>query len=129
MSGARNLAVARAAYGASMPGWIQALAEACDERGQSVVAQRLSISGSAVSAVLNGRYPADLARVEQRVRGLLMGGTVPCPVLGDLASDLCLEWQAKASQFRDTGQLRRRMFAACRQCPRSRFTKESISAE
>jgi hypothetical protein len=129
MRDARNLTVARAAWGDTVPDWIDALATACDRSNQTAVARQLGVSGSAVSGVLNRNYKADLARIEQRVRGVLMSGTVACPVLGDLASDLCLEWQAKASQFRDTGSLRRRMYAACRRCPRSRFIKESISAE
>jgi hypothetical protein len=129
MTVSRNQDAARAAWGAATPDWIDALAAACDTTSQTAVAQRLGISGSAVNAVLRNRYPAETTRIEQRIRGVLMRGTVPCPVLGELASDLCLEWQGKAEAFHDTGQLRRRMFAACRRCPRSRFSKETTHVE
>ncbi|WP_291295351.1 hypothetical protein [Elioraea sp.] len=129
MSGSRNQDAARAAWGAATPDWIDVLATACDATSQTAVAQRLGISGSAVNAALRNRYPAETVRIEQRVRGVLMRATVACPVLGELASDLCLEWQGKAETFQDTGQLRRRMFAACRRCARSRFPKETVNGQ
>ena len=118
----RNLDTAQGAWGKALPDWVAALAEACDRTSQTAVAAQLGVSGSAVNQALRNRYPAALGRLEQRVRGVLMNGTVACPVLGELAADLCLEWQRKAQQFQDTGQLRRRMWRACRACPRSRFT-------
>jgi predicted transcriptional regulator len=126
---ARNLDAARVAWGEAMPDWIDALARAADRTNQVQVAEALGVSASAVNAVIRNRYGAHPARIEQRVRGRLMAETVACPVLGELASDLCLEWQRKAEAFHDTGQLRRRMYRACRACPASRWHKESNDAE
>lgn len=129
MSETRNLYTARACWGPALPDWVEALAEAADRTSQTAVAERLGVSGSAVNMVLRKRYAADTRRIEQRVRGVLLSATVECPVLGDLAADLCLEWQKKAELFHDTSSLRRRMFRACRACPRSRFTKEETDAQ
>lgn len=125
----RNLDIARGAWGAVLPDWVAVLAEAADRTSQTAVAARLNVSSSTVSMVLSCSYKADTKRIEQRVRGQLMAETVACPVLGSLAADLCIEWQRKAETFHDTGQLRRRMYRACRACPRSRFTKEDAHAE
>lgn len=120
----RNLDTARQAWGAALPDWIAALAEAADRTSQTAVGQRLGVSGSTVSMVLSRSYKAQTDNIEHAVRAVLMTDLVHCPVLGLTAADLCFEWQRKAETFHDTGQLRRRMYRACRQCPRSRFTKE-----
>lgn len=124
----RNLALARAAWGKALPDWVEALARECDATSQNRAGQRFGISGSTVSTVLANKYPAGLDRIASRVRGHLLDATVPCPVLGDLPSDLCQEWQTKAERFHDTGQLRRRMFKACRACPRYRHARKAVPA-
>lgn len=125
----RNLDMARAAWGAELPDWVQALARECDATSQAVAGKRLEISGSTVNQVLRNRYPAGLDRVAATVRGRLMQATVECPVLGALLTDLCKEWQDKAAApFHDTGGLRRKMRAACRACPRSKFARREVAA-
>lgn len=123
----RNLAMARRAWGAAMPDWIAALARECDATSQARAGRHLGISGSTVNTVLQNKYPASTERIAQMVRGKLMAATVECPVLGELPTDLCVEWQEKAGKFFDTGQLRRRMYAACRACPRSRFARKEVT--
>jgi hypothetical protein len=120
----KNLAAAREAWGAAAPDWIVALAEACDRTSQSRVAGDLALSASAVNAVLRGRYAAGTGRIEQLVRGRLMAAVVPCPQLGELAADLCQEWQGRA-RGKPASAFHRRMQAACRTCPRSRLSMET----
>ena len=120
----RNLDAARAAWGPALPDWIAALAREADATSQARAAARVGISASTVNTVLANKYPAALDRIAAKVRGRLLDATVSCPVLGELASDLCQEWQDKAaSPFSDTGSLRRRMRAACLDCPHGRFAR------
>jgi transcriptional regulator with XRE-family HTH domain len=86
------------------------------------VARRLGISKEAVSQVLNGKYGASLSRIEQRVKGALLGETVDCPILGDIKRNVCLDWQAKP--FAATNELRVMLYRACRDgCPHSKLQK------
>lgn len=128
MSAARNLDMAARAWGGNMPAWIEALARECDATSQARTADRLGLSDSTVNTVLKAKYPASTDRIEAIVRGKLMDATVPCPVLGELATDLCGEWQKKAAAFADTGQLRRRMYVACRACPLGRYARKEVAA-
>lgn len=86
---------AQAAWGASLPDWVLVLAETCRKTNQSAVAKRLHYSPTVVSLILANTYNGDVSKVEQMVRGALMAETVPCPALGDLPRNACLEWQAK----------------------------------
>lgn len=122
----RNEAMARAAWGEALPDWVAMLAREADATSQARAAERMGLSDSTVNTVLKNRYPASLDRIAATVRGRLMAATVPCPVLGDLATDLCEEWQKKAGQFFDTGQLRRRMYRACRACPQGKFARKAV---
>lgn len=114
---------ARAAWGDDMPEWVRVLAEACQRTSQTAVAKRLDYSGSAISLVIGNKYQkGDIRRVEQMVRGTLMGETVPCPALGDITRNICLQWQAKP--YAATSSLRASMYRACRDnCPHSRITQ------
>ena len=56
---------ARAAWGESIPAWIETLAREADRTSQSKVAQALGYSASAVSQVLAAKYQGDLRAVEQ----------------------------------------------------------------
>jgi hypothetical protein len=110
---------ARAAWGADVPAWVEALARACDGSSQSRVAKRIGYSAATLSYVLNFRYSGDLGAVEQAVKGALMAETVNCPVVGELASDACLGHQ-KAPWAPHNPQ-RIAFFRACRAgCPHSR---------
>jgi hypothetical protein len=124
----RNLDMAARAWGGDMPAWIEALARECDATSQARTAEHLGLSDSTINTVLKAKYPAGTQRIEAIVRGKLMGGTLPCPVLGELGTDLCREWQDKAAKFHDTGQLRRRMYVACRACPHGRWKRKEVPA-
>jgi len=98
-----------------IPGWIWALAEACDRTSQGQVAKRLGISAAVVNQVLGNAYKGRFDRVEARVRGELMQETVTCPVLGDLSKRECLDHQK--AKFSATNPLRVRLYRACKVCP------------
>lgn len=105
------------------PDWIVALAEACSRESQAAVARQLGVSSSMLSQAIGQRYPAGLERLEEMVRGALMGETVTCPVLGDVRRDQCLSEQGKP--FTTSSSVRTRLFRACRDgCPHSRLGKE-----
>jgi len=109
---------ARAAWGADIPDWVEALALACTASSQNKVAARLGRSAAMISQLLRRKYPGDLRAVEDLVRGHLLAGTVECPALGALPMHECRAWMAKATSFENTNALRVRMFRACRLCPR-----------
>ena len=113
-----SLDVARAAWGDDLPDWIEALARACVETSQAKVANRLDRTGGMISQLLNNKYPASTANIEERVRGLYLDGQVLCPSLGPLPVHLCQDWRAKAKDFQVGNPMRIRMFRACTRCPR-----------
>lgn len=107
------------AFEGSPPDWIVALAQKADAGGLDGAAEAIGYSGSLVSTVLRNVYKGDVGRVEQKVRGALMGMTVTCPVIGEMSRHDCLDWQAKPKAA--TSALRMRMFHACRNnCPNFR---------
>ncbi|MAA97797.1 MAG: transcriptional regulator [Stappia sp.] len=111
---------ARVAWGGSAPDWVRELAGLADREGLSGAAVRIGYSPATTSQVINGKYRGDLCKVEERVRGALMGLSVDCPVLGDLSRDQCLNWQKKP--YAPTSAHRVRMHRACRaNCPHSRI--------
>ena len=110
---------ARAAWGEGMPDWVLALARACAETSQAAVARDLDRSGAIISQVLRRIYPADTARIEERVRGLYMAGMVDCPALGPLSTLKCQDWREKAREFVLGNPRRNRMYRACMICPRN----------
>jgi hypothetical protein len=120
---ASPLDVAKAAWGETPPDWIEALAKACARASQATVARDLGRSPAVISQVLRRVYPADTARIEERVRGLYMNGTVDCPALGPLSTLKCQDWREKSAVFAHGNPLRARMFRACNDCPR--FPKEA----
>lgn len=117
-----HVAKAKLAWGGYAPEWILILAEACSRSSQSAVAKDLGYSGSAISLVLGNKYQnGDLGRIEQMVRGALMAETIVCPIMGEMARDVCASWQKKP--FATTSSHRVRMYQACRNgCPNSRIS-------
>lgn len=110
--------IARAAWGAELPDWVEAMAAACDDSSQNAVAKRLELSAAAVSTVIKRTYQArDYSNIEQVVRGVLMAETLDCPALGELQKDKCLRWRKRAKEPVPSNPLRRRMYRACRRCP------------
>lgn len=113
-------------WGGSPPDWIEALARACDQHGQRGIGRRLRYSAATVNLVLNRRYRGDTSRIELSVRGVLMRATVQCPVVGELATDLC---QAHQRAAWSANPMRILFYDACRSgCPNSRL-KERKHAE
>lgn len=107
------------AFEGKPPDWIVALAQKADAGGLDGAAEAIGYSGSLVSTVLRNVYKGDVGRVEQKVRGALLGMTVTCPVIGEMSRHDCLDWQAKPKAA--TSALRMRMFHACRNnCPNFR---------
>ena len=90
------LDTARAHWGADMPDWVQALADACTETSQNKVALRLGRSAALVSTVLRKSYGGSMQTVEQLVRGVLLAETVECPALGTMPMHECNAWRVKA---------------------------------
>ncbi|WP_156317656.1 hypothetical protein [Cypionkella psychrotolerans] len=115
--------LARAAWPAPMPDWIEALAIACTVTSQAKVATRLGRTGGMISQLINNKYPASTDPIEERVRGVLLNGKVQCPSLGALPVNQCQDWRLMAKDFQVGNPTRTRMFRACRRCPR--FTEVS----
>lgn len=113
------LEVARAAWGADLPDWVEALAVECGVSSQSKVAARMGCSAAVISQVLRRKYPADTAGIEERFRGAIQDVRVECPSLGPIAANLCQDWRRKARIFASGNPLRVRMFQACSQCPKN----------
>lgn len=112
------LDLARAAWGEPLPDWIETLAIECGKTSQARVAEQLDRSGAVISQVLRRIYPAEMGRIEERVRGVFMDGRVACPGLGEIAVQLCQDWRGKAGKLEVGNPLRVRMFRACNACPR-----------
>ncbi|MEQ1673200.1 MAG: transcriptional regulator, partial [Hyphomicrobium sp.] len=93
----RVVAVATKEWGGGdatrVPDWVLVLAETCDAQSLRKVADRLGYSASVLSRVLNGKYDGDIERVAEKVRGALLGQTVMCPVVDEIARDRCLDNQ------------------------------------
>lgn len=107
-----------------VPDWVAELARLADQDGLTKAGARIGYSASVVSQAINNRYAlGDLGRVEDAVRGALMGLEVGCPVLGPIGRDVCLAEQKQP--FRATSRQRTRLWLACRGgCPNSKLTKE-----
>lgn len=106
----------------TMPDWIAALASAADAEvagGGSLVSlgNRIGISGDRISGVIGKTYPAGpaLLRIEETVRGKLMGAQVRCPALGMvIGSDQCAGYQKQ--KFSSASPMRVRLARACPNC-------------
>jgi hypothetical protein len=100
-----------------------ALADACAARSQAAIARRLRVSTGMVNMALANRYRGDMGKLEEKVRGALMGVTVTCPVLGEIGRDRCIAEQAMP--WTAASSVRTRLHRACRAgCPHSRLGKD-----
>jgi hypothetical protein len=115
--------LAEAAWGKPLPDWIEALARACAGSSQARVAKEIGRSGAVVSQVLRKCYGADMARIEERVRGIYLDGRVICPAIGEMPVNECQDWRLKARSFAVGNPMRTRMFRACNACPRHTQTQ------
>jgi len=111
------------AYAGAVPDWVAELAAYADRHGAKKAGAAIGYSNSAVSMVLNKSAAAeklDLDRIEQAVRGALMGLTVTCPVYGEIGRDACLANQKLP--FSPHRRERVAIYHACRGgCPHSRI--------
>lgn len=93
--------------------WMAALRDQVARTSQARVAQRIGTAESTVSQVLSGTYRANPVRIARRVRGVLLGETVECPVALEMPLDVC-----QGIQDRKEGQhgnpLYRRAWLCCR---------------
>lgn len=119
-----RLEIALAAWGNPLPDWVAVLVSRCDQTSQAEVARLLERSGAVVSQVLRKTYSAEMARIEERVRGVFMAGRVACPSLGEMPVQTCQDWRDLANKYAAGGPMRRRMFHACRACPRLTLEEE-----
>ncbi|WP_316171060.1 transcriptional regulator [Bradyrhizobium sp. SZCCHNRI1058] len=119
------LTKAQRAWGATLPDWVQVLAEEADRTNARRVATRIGYSNAVVSYVIANKYPGDVEGVAEKVRGAFLGAKVMCPVFGEMDRDYCLDQQ----KLGDTGasSVRARLYRHCRglggveKCPNSRI--------
>lgn len=115
---------AATAWAGAAPDWVVALASLADRDGLRGAGRRVGYSASAISTCLANRYRGDLRRVEESVRGALMGESVDCPALGAIGRDQCLAWQRKP--FAATSSARVAVYRACRGgCPHSQLKEDN----
>lgn len=113
------LANAKAAWGGALPDWVAELAAEATRTSGKAAAKRIGYSGAVVTQVCGNKYPGDIERVAEKVRGALMGAVVVCPVLGEIGRDRCLDEQKQP--FSASSANRARLYRACRAgCPHSR---------
>lgn len=120
MNGLSMQQKASKAWDGGVPDWVAELAEMAERQGLNACASRLGYSPAVISQTIGNKYQGDLSKVEDKVRGALMGATVLCPVLGEIGRDVCLGWQAKPKAV--TNSTRSKLYRACRnRCPHSRL--------
>lgn len=102
------------------PEWLTALREHAKAHNQRKAADAIGYSTTVVSQVLKGIYPGDLAAVQAKVEGALMGAMVECPVIGEMPRNRCVEHQARSRNFATTNPLRVRLAKVCPTCPNRR---------
>ena len=105
-----------------MSGWIHVLRARCAETSQATVARRIGYSPAVISGILKGTYQGSLTAVEAAFRGVFMGQTVACPVLGEIPPRACAEHQARP--FGAANPTHTELYRACRAgCPHSKITR------
>lgn len=107
------LAQAKAAWGADVPDWVEALAVAIDAEGYAAVARQLGYrSAGNLYDVMARRIRASLDHIEARVRAAIMRDLVDCPALGPIRGAECLANQALP--FSTSNPAAVRLYRACR---------------
>jgi len=104
-----------------LPDWVQELAAYADVHGAKVAAERIGYSVAAVSVIINGKGDKlNLARIQEIVRGTIMGVLVDCPERGEMARDVCMGWQSRPYSVTSAAAVQ--MYRACRSgCPHSKL--------
>lgn len=109
---------AREAWGEDLPDWVLVLAENAEASSLNKVAKHVGVSASQLSQIITGKYAGRYDVARDAIRYHYMREVVACPMLGELASNVCTDWQAKARDFQPTSSHRVKMARACRGCPR-----------
>ncbi len=109
-----------------MSNWKQVLIEQAQQHGQLAVAKELGVSKTAISQLINDKYPGDLTRMQKLVEGAYMNQVVQCPIMGELSLHECDKHQRNTST---SNPLRLKLYKACRSgCPNSqqaqKYTKQ-----
>jgi len=91
--------------------WLAVLREQVELNGQRGVAEKLGISNTTVSQVVNEKYPGDMARIQALVESVFLKKTVICPVLGEIAWHECHRHQK--NEFTSNPQ-KLRLYRSCR---------------
>lgn len=100
--------------------WVDVLRAECEKTSQSAVSKKLDYSPAVINQVLKGTYKGNLSTVELVVKGCFMAEIVDCPVVGEIATNICLNYQKKP--FAAINPLRVQLYKACRNsCPHSRL--------
>ncbi|MCW5720404.1 MAG: transcriptional regulator [Devosia sp.] len=102
-----------------VPDWVDVLATYADANSAKAAAEAVGYSAAALSVVMNRAESIknfDLGRIEQAVRGALMGLTVDCPVERTIGRETCLANQKLP--FSAHRRERVALYHACRSgCP------------
>lgn len=99
--------------------WIEILKKEVQARGVNKVAIELGVSKSTISLVCNGKYPAGMGKIEERIKKIYSNdGMIECPELGQVSpADCAGNWQrAKAIGNRASNPQTIRLYHQCRQC-------------
>lgn len=100
--------------------WLAVLRAECEKTSQSAVSKKLGYSPAVVNQVLKSTYKGDVTKVEAAVRGCFMNEVVDCPVVGEIATHICLNYQKLP--FAAINPLRVQLYKACRNgCPHSKL--------
>ncbi|AUZ85809.1 transcriptional regulator [Methylophaga nitratireducenticrescens] len=110
-----------------MSDWIEVLRTQCTKTSQAKVCAQLRVyqsdgfpSGTVINQVLKGKYPGRTERLQALVEGVFMSSVVACPVVGDIPSDQCIQYQGKP--YAATNPTRIKLYQACRGgCPHSKL--------
>ena len=117
---------AEAAWGSSLPGWVEKLAAACDATSVRKVAADMEVSPAIVSLTIRNKHHAPLDFIENKVKSLLDLSILPCPILGMISRKDCKDNQQKP--FSSINPIAVQLFRACRGgCKYSEIKKENKS--
>ena len=106
----------------SQPKWLSVLIEQTTQHGQLSVAKELGVSKTAISQLVNGKYPGAMDRMQKLVEGAYMNQVVTCPIMGEISLHECDKHQRNTST---SNPQKLRLYKACRSgCPNSQQPKK-----
>lgn len=93
--------------------WFQLMADAVKATSKQSVADRIGVSRTAISLIINGKYPADTKHIAEKVMVLL--DRWHCPYLGtDITAEDCSSTHSGSTPSHDPARLAHRRM--CRTC-------------